>query len=362
MPPINPYQMFLVYKLFGEAVTAFVILMILSALYSSLIPFIVYYTAKNFSSESESRVSSLIASLFLPAAFAVTTFSGSSLYQLMVLVTFNFAIQSVRRPSYKNFILFGLSAGIMALLRSEFYLLGFILIGTAGFVVWKTKKQKHSIKYILASCTVMAALVAPWTFRNYTLFGRFIPIVDHPWHEIWRGNNVHASGSTYDASGNSVWENSDKYPNIIHALDKIPYDQNFDLRADSIFHDETIVFIKSYPEQFAELAAIKIFSLFTIDYHHTASRNPLYFIFMMFVIIPSVLGMIALFLRSRKSGDYDTVMLYLVFFFYYCVVIISTFILPRYQIYIFSALLPVTGIGCSRIGELIKGKRRSVSQ
>ncbi len=345
MPPINPYQIFFIYKIFGETPVAIWIIMLLGALYSSLIPLAVFHTAKLFSSENQSRISSLIAVFFFPAAFAVTTFSGSSLYQLIVVLTLGCAIRSVQNPSNKNFILLGFSAAIMTLLRSEFLIIGAVLIIAAGILAHINKKKINSLRLIIPAVFIFAAIISPWTIRNYFLFGKFVPIVDHPWHEIWRGNNLYASGSTYDAIGNSVWENSNQYPKVIRALDSLTYDKNFDLRADSIFHHEVLAFIHDHPARFAELSAIKIFSLLTIDYHHTASRNPLYFILMMAIIIPSILGMIALFRNSRTSGNFSIFSLYSIFFLYYCVIIVSTFILPRYQIYIFSALLPVTGMG-----------------
>jgi hypothetical protein len=356
MPPINPYQIFFIYKIFGETAAAISIIMILNALYSSLIPLAVYHTAKLFSSDSESRISTLLSALFLPAAFAVTTFSGSSLYQLIVVLTFGFAIRSIQKPSYKNFILFGFCAAVMTLLRSEFLILGFILIAEAGYCVYKYKRKIFSPNYFFAGFITFALVIAPWTIRNYNLFGKLIPVVDHPWHEIWRGNNIYANGSSYDSAGNPVWENATQYPQIIKAMDELPYDQQFDLRADSVFRHEAVEFIADHPAKFAELGAIKIFSLFTIDYHHPETRNPLYYIFMMLVIIPVIIGISVLFKNSRSSHDYSIFALYVVFFLYYCAVIVSTFILPRYQIYIFSAALPLTGIGWRKGMEMLKLK------
>ncbi|MDP4219438.1 MAG: glycosyltransferase family 39 protein [Bacteroidota bacterium] len=358
MPPINPYQIYCAYLVFGESATAITILMLLSAVYSSLAPIVVYSTAKLFSSENASRSSALIAVFFLPAAFAVTTFSGSSLYQLVILLTLLLAVRSVLQPSYRHFILFGILAGVMTLLRSEFYAVGFILIAVAGVMAWRSDKIKITWKYAAAGVIMMTAITAPWSIRNYDLFGKFIPIVDHPWHEIWRGNNIYASGSTYDASGNSVWENASQYPAIIRALDSLPYDQQFDLRADSIFHGEAIEFIKAHPAKFAELGAIKLFSLMTIDYHYAPTRNVLYLILMMMVILPSVFGAITLVRNSRQSKDYRVAFVYGTFFFYYCGIIVITFILPRYQIYIFSAFLPLTGMGISSLRDKLRSAKK----
>jgi hypothetical protein len=79
LPPLNPYLIYGAYLLFGENSHAIIFLMILYAITSSFIPIFVFKTGMLIGSEKSARISSLISALFLPAAFAVTTFSGSPL-------------------------------------------------------------------------------------------------------------------------------------------------------------------------------------------------------------------------------------------------------------------------------------------
>jgi len=358
MPPINPYLIFFAYSAVGKTALAATIIMLINALFSSLIPYAVYSAAKLFSSENESRVSAAISVLFLPAAFAVVTFSGSSFYQLLGVITLAFAIRSATKASYKNFLLMGLCAGIMTLLRSEFLVLGFILLAASGYFAFHFAKEKKIFPSFILGCVAMTVVIAPWTIRNENLFGEFIPVVDHPWHEIWRGNNIYATGSNYNAAGNAIWENAAQYPQIIKAMDSLPLDQKFDLRADSIFKHEAVTFVKDHPVRFAELGAWKIFALLTIDYYYPTAGNPIYFIFVPIVTILSLAGMIALVRERKRSPSRAIGMLYGIFFLYYCAIVVTTFMLPRYQIYVFSVLLPMTGIGLEKMRGYIQRHRQ----
>jgi 4-amino-4-deoxy-L-arabinose transferase-like glycosyltransferase len=340
LPPLNPYLLYLSYEVFGENATALYAMMILYAIVSCFTPLAVYKLGRLLGSEFSARVSAIIALLFLPGAYAVVTFSGSALYQLLGVVVIYFAILTTQRPSYSSFLLLGLSCGIMTQLRSEFFFLGFLLIGVS--IVLARSRGRHVFRKGFAAAVVCVAIIAPWTIRNYTLFHQFVPVLSHPWYEMWRGDNIQATGTTFIKAGKSIWVDTLHFPSIIRRMDSIPYNQHFEAKVDGIFKDEVITFIFHHPGQFLTAGVNKLAYLFTIDPYQPDCRNPLFFIPMLLV---SGLSMAGLYRLAQDRFRRNAFFVISLFFGTYLFMTFMTVMLTRYQIYVFTCMLPVTGLG-----------------
>ena len=340
LPPLNPYLLYIAYEVFGESAGALYAMMILYALVSCFIPLAVYKLARLLGSESSARVSAIIAAFFLPGAYAVITFSGSALYQLLGVVVLYFAVLSVQRPSYRSFLLLGLSCGIMTQLRSEFFFLEFLLI--AVVIVLARAQGRNILRKGLAAALVCIAIIAPWSIRNYVLFHQFVPVLSHPWYEMWRGDNIFATGTTFkEEGGGAVWVNSDNYPWLVRRMDSIPFDRFFEAKVDGIFKDEVVTFIVRHPAQFLWLGTKKLAYFFTFDPDQPSCRNPLFFIPMLLVSGLTIAGFYRLARdRSRRNAFY----VLFVFFGTYMFMTFMTVMLTRYQLYVFTSVLAVTGL------------------
>ncbi|MEP7233914.1 MAG: glycosyltransferase family 39 protein [Ignavibacteriota bacterium] len=344
-PPLNPYLIYATYLLFDETPTAIILLMLFYSVVSATIPLLVFRTGILIDNENSARVSTLISVLFLPAAVGVITFSGSPLYQVLGLMTFYFALLSAHRPSLRSFFYLGLSCGTMILLRSEFLIIGFIFIILATYFAWKHSAINHNVAKGVLALIICVSIIAPWTYRNYALFHKFIPTVDRPWHEIWRGHNQYSTPTGFDAEGRAVWIHASRFPKIVAAMDSIPYDQQFTIRVDSIFKHEALAYIGSHPLQSFGLDGLKVLELCTVVLSPGIPANPLYYILMFGVTLSTLFGMNSLVRADRRNHRYSNSLLYCCFFLYYCFIIALTFILPRYQIYIYTSILPLSGVG-----------------
>jgi hypothetical protein len=275
---------------------------------------------------------------------------------LLGVIVLYLAILSARKPSLRTFAWLGISCGVMTMLRSEFFFLGFILIAVSLYFALQKKSGKKVFQQGLFSLLLCAAIIAPWTYRNYRLFHAFIPVLSHPWYEMWRGNNIKATGTTHDENGQSTWVTSEKYPDIITRMDAIPYDQQFEVRADRIFKDEVIQFIEEDPGRFLMLGLKKIAFFFTIDFSHPSSRNILYAGPMILISGLTVMGLYRI-IRDSHPDHFSSVAIISVFFLSYLGLTVLTVMLPRYQIYVFTAGMGVTGrsvISLNRIGRSAK--------
>lgn len=341
LPPLNPYIFLIAYKVFGENASALYALMIFYALTSCFIPLAVYRAGILIGPEFNARISSIAALLFLPSAYAVVTFSGSALYQLLGILVLHFAVLAAMRPSWRAFLALGISCGVMTMLRSEFFLLGFLLIATAMVLAYRSSSQSKVFQQAISGALLCAAIIAPWTIRNYSLSHKFVPVLSHPWYEMWRGDNVLATGSNYDANGKVIWVSKESFPNVIREMDSIPYDSQFEWKVDRIFQSEVIWFIQTHPVQFVWVGIKKLFFFFTVDPYYHRDQNFFSVAPMLCISLLTVVGMVSL---LRDQSHRPAAVLFSLFFLYYIALTFMTVVLPRYEIYVFSCMLPVTGL------------------
>lgn len=347
LPPIHPYIVYFSYVLFGKGITAIIALLVLNTLVSACIPLATYALTKTLFNERGARVISCVAMIFLPAAMAVATFSGSVFYQLLVLINILFFVKIRQKGELKHYAYAAITTGLMILLRSEYLILGFILFAVSFFFSIHHKKLSRAVLFV----SVVVMIVGPWTYRNYKLFDTFVPVLSHPWYEIWRGNNDIATGTTTDENGRSVWVESSTFPKLIMSLDALPYDANFEVRADSIFREDVLASWRSEPTKCTGLALKKVGYFFTIDVNNPSSRNLIYLLFSVsgwIVIISSLFKLV----KSRIRRDHLFLFVFFsTFLLYYMGLTAATVMLPRYQIYVMVALMPLLGVFLSQAKE-----------
>ncbi|HYM20933.1 MAG TPA: glycosyltransferase family 39 protein [Candidatus Kapabacteria bacterium] len=338
IPPLNPYIIYSAYIFFGESPAAALTLMLFYAGIGALLVPLIYKTSLLIADELGARIAAIIAAFFFPAAYAVVTFSGSVLYHLFAVLVFFYGIRLIQRRNISDGVLLGISCGVLTMLRSEFFILGFILIAVAGFSSRTKERVWQKNKLFLSSAAVCVAMIAPWTIRNYILFDRFVPVLSHPWYEIWRGNNTYVAGGSFLERPTYIWINPKQFPDIVRKMDAVPYDRFFEPTVNDIFKAEAEQFVAASPGSTVILALKKLALLFTVDVTDVSARRPLYVLMVIPTIILIVTGILNILKHSLTKYEG---MLFLVFAGYYILITIATYDLPRYQIYLLMALLPV---------------------
>lgn len=354
IPPLNPFIIYFFLKVFGDNPLSYLLLMVLNSVLSSLFVVIIYLISKEFLDEKASRISSLISLLFLPSIVGVTTFSGTSLYQLLAGFVLLFIIRSYKSKNIKDFVLFGFFSGLLTLTRSEFLLFYFVLIIVLIYLLSKQKKfsTKNILSFSALSILVFLLIVSPWIIRNTSLFNQFTTIISHPWHELWRGNNQYSSGGASSEYQLNIWVRKHQYPDIIKKIDKLPYNQHFEIAVDSIFKVEVINFWTENPFKTLQIWLKRAFFTMTIDPYTPRARN-LVFIFFILVSVFSALVGLRWIIKNRPNGDLSYI-IYLTFFISYLILITIVNLETRYQIYLVSLLHPFSGIGLIELYKKIK--------
>ncbi len=353
IPPANPYILYIVMEIFGDNAKGYFALMLLNAIFSAITVILTFQIAKIFFRERAARISGIIGAFFLPNAFGCVTFSGSPLYQMLALAILLSLVLYIRKPDIKTLIIAAMLTSLQIFTRSEFLLLGNILIFVSAAIVLLMKK--HRLSTIALHYGISVALVfltiSPWMYRNTELFGKFVPIVSHPWHEIWRGNNEMATGGAFGKNNESIWLNENHSPHLIDKLDSLDYNAYFEIAADSVFKEEAEHFIKNNPMEYIQLSLKRILFLWSIDIY-TPRAKSIPYVFFILITIPA--GFYGIY-RAIKEHKYYTIP-FILFFAFYTMLFGLVNLETRYQIYMISTLIPFTGVFYDKILERFLNK------
>jgi 4-amino-4-deoxy-L-arabinose transferase-like glycosyltransferase len=88
-------------------------------------------------------------------------------------------------------LLYGLALAALALMRAA--LLPFAFVSLAWFLLRSRTLTRGWLWAMLAFLGFIIGL-APWTVRNWQLYGEPVPLVDSTYYHLWVGNNPHATG------------------------------------------------------------------------------------------------------------------------------------------------------------------------
>ncbi len=360
VPPLGPAIIFALILLVGDGPAAALLLMLINALIASLQPIIIYRMTLLMSTWREARIAALFSALFLPTAYAVATFSGSALYQTLALTMLYAIFIVIRRPTWRSFALLGFIAGALTLFRSEIVAFGLVMIGLAFWLSRAGGKPQNPILLLTAALVPFTVLTAPWLLRNHQLFDEWIGMSSHPWNEVWRGTNAMATGSSFGADGESMWIGHGPWEHLADRLDSLPYNQRFELAADSVIRDEVFAFVRSAPWHASFLFFKKILMLWTFDYYAPQTRNPVFLAFMIVLLLSFYCGFIVFGIRAFRSRRYSHFVVYLLYYGMYTALFALTHVEIRYQLYILSSSFPIAAIGMLKFLSLvnIRSKRQ----
>lgn len=85
-----------------------------------------------------------------------------------------------------------------------------ILLFVPFLVFWfmsnPSMNRMKTLRMIAAVLAIGAAVVGPWTYRNYRIHHRFVLVQSTAGLSFWKGNNPYATGGNLDAQGRSILE------------------------------------------------------------------------------------------------------------------------------------------------------------
>jgi hypothetical protein len=203
LPPLYPFLLALIYKSCGVgSVTSLTLQRLLPLTAASLSAAVLPLIGRRAGFSNWVGIAAGVSMAFWPFNLALETTGRNEqavngLFLLLILWMF---LGLSRRVdfSWKATISAGFVMGLSALLNPAL-----TLTGGAMAVLGAMTERSDWRREVLALCIMgmtCVLVVAPWTYRNYLRFGRFIPIRSNLGLELWIGNHPGSDGTTYGAT------------------------------------------------------------------------------------------------------------------------------------------------------------------
>lgn len=343
MPPLYAYYLY-IFSFFNLEDQNYIFLILMSQIFLASISVIIFYKInKLFFSREISFFSSLIFSLFPLHLFACSQISSISLQTLLLIFFIYFFLQITKKKDLLSIIYFSITAGLLILLRGEFWFI-FLLTIVYLFLFLKIK-----IKKILLIAAISFVVTSPYLIRNLLIFEK-ITVLQSLGYNLWKGNHP-------IAKKNSIVEGVETIndENILKQMNAIKIDKYYRINWDKIFLDSAIKNIKEDPAGHLVFYFKKVASYTLINFrsHDPRYWNPFHFIPLLLFGITSLIGII---LSDKKSRQLN----YLILLFFVNVGIFSTFsIMPRYKLVILPLQIIFTNVLIKRIKEKFFNRRKN---
>jgi 4-amino-4-deoxy-L-arabinose transferase-like glycosyltransferase len=178
-PPLYPILLAGSLLLTGD----FLPIIILQIVLASCIPVLVYLLGREFIEQKPALILAGGMAVFEPLLVFFSTYLLTDiLFLFFSLLTVLFAVRFFKQPTLILAVFIGATLGVATLIRAvgEYFMLYILL-----FVVWKLwsdrPQRKQTLISMAAGVFVFAAIITPWTVRNFQTFGTVSVSSEGPW-------------------------------------------------------------------------------------------------------------------------------------------------------------------------------------
>lgn len=238
------------FKIFGESSEELAKAM--NIVMSMLTIYTVYYLLHQITKNKKIILLTMVGVIFMPQHIAYCNTIGTEVMSAFAL-SLVIAIQVTPFNWKFKYPILGAAIGVLSLIK-PFFMMYPIMI---GLIHWLTEKDiKETLKLTGISFACMAIVIAPWTYRNYQKFDRFIPISYNSGFNLYinnNPNNVHGGWQSFDDIYKTpeLQEKIDQHLSNPLGSVKIASDIELD------FKPEAQKWIKEHPIEFLKLGFIR---------------------------------------------------------------------------------------------------------
>ncbi len=175
---------------------------------------------------------------------------------------------------------------------------------------------------VIPMIAVAVLVVLPWTIRNYTAQGEFIPIRTGFGYTLWVGNHPGGNGLLWHENGSKT---QDDLPEDYKAyVDRnLPADEQ---ARDAFYFAEVGRFIRNNPLQYATFCLRRLGVYLWFDPTHPLAQNIIYRISYILTLILAIPGIILTIRRKQMDPVFPLI------YFGYMFLYVPVLVLPRYRI------------------------------
>jgi 4-amino-4-deoxy-L-arabinose transferase-like glycosyltransferase len=247
-PPVYPYILAAVFKLFGiyTAASAFVILTF-NSIFAALTCLTIYDIAQHVYGAAVARAAAWTCAIFpyviyWPTRVVWETSFTTFLLSLALLMTLQ---MGGKPPTRRNWVIFGALWGLITLTNTAIVsMLPFCLL----WILFRQRRDTRQL-YGAALCMLVAiTVVSPWIVRNYIVFDKFIFVRDNMPLELHMANNDQSGG---------LWTRNEHPANDAAAMHE--FQRSGELRFMDEKHQQFQQFLREHPGQFIRFTLERIF-------------------------------------------------------------------------------------------------------
>ncbi len=250
-PVLYPFLLAAIYQIFGLNIAFAIIFQMILSLFLALAA---YAVALRVSPRHPlAAILAFALTLFHPGLFIYSVKHSHTLVldALLFLAAILFIFRLAEKPGWKRALAAGAVFGAGMLARGS--LLAFLPVACLWLFLGQknTGVFKRSLGVIFIFFVTALLPLGLWTLRNYTIHRKFV-LTTTGGNVFWRGNNPHASGTSYTPDGQTVFGvDTAFYNRMISAPGE--------LSQDAIFKQAARDFIYQDPVRFAALTIKKFY-------------------------------------------------------------------------------------------------------
>jgi hypothetical protein len=287
MPPGYVFVWIAAFKAFGFTSEALFAVTALNIVCSLAIVWLTARLAQELTGDTlAALVAASLVAVYPTFVYSVVTYHALNAYTAVFLAAVLLILRQARAPNSGRLVAIGLLGGAAALLRSEFVL----FMGVLYITLWAVTKRSRDFVILVA---LSAAMVLPWTIRNYVVFDRVIPIAASVGYNLWKGHNPEASGS-----GDEIEKIGAAKRQLGDRLLQVPRDHNYEIGYDQVFRDAALAHIRAHPLETIILGVKKNLLFWAWEARDPIAWTPAY---LAPHIVTSLLAMAGLILIFRQG-------------------------------------------------------------
>lgn len=310
--PPYPFILATCFKIFGkETAGSYAAAMVLNAIVAGIGVWLLYKLVLELGGcEITGIIAAACLAIWPSQVYAATQAQAISLIVTAVIAILYYFAKSVRTGDVTPWIAYSLIGTVAAL--TEPVLLPILALSGLLIFIWPGNlnlAQRTRNAAILLAAAVL--IIFPWSIRNHTVHGKWIPIKSTFWVNVWKGNNPYATGTDRvsltpermkQLGMKPLQLNTDRFTaaghDSDHQYDMLTPQQRNELRGkteverEEVFKRYAKTWISENPGSYLQLSLKRIWMSGWADLDNPKARNPIYLACRSLLLPATVIGLL----------------------------------------------------------------------
>jgi 4-amino-4-deoxy-L-arabinose transferase-like glycosyltransferase len=271
----------------------------------------------------------LVLAVYPLAVYASSQISAVTLYVFLSCLFVWLVFRAEAQQTIRSFGEAGLALGFLILARAE------VLLFLPFFVLWVRVASPARFRNAALVMALTALVpVSGWLARNWSAFGRPVPLTVVSGLALWEGHNPEATGTRSDYTAPPV-----EVPAELQAqIEALPPTRDYELRRDDLYMRTARDAIRDNPLRSAALGLRKFVFYWGyywgINFTYPGAKSPLYWL-PWFLVLPWFV--VGVWVTRRQPSKYS---LFYIYFVLATTMAMTFFVIPRYRLFILPLVIP----------------------